>query len=62
MLEHWQEAATQDIMQQVLDTDIEPQRQLENLFKLATDSADIISYGGVGVKAAIREWAGPQHK
>jgi len=57
MLEHWQAAATQDIMQQVLNTDIEPQRQLENLLKLATDSADSSAYGGVGVEAAIREWA-----
>jgi AcrR family transcriptional regulator len=57
MLEHWQEAATQDIMQQVHDTDIEPRRQLENLLKLVTDSADGSAYGGVGVEAAIREWA-----
>lgn len=57
MLDHWQEAATQDIIAYVLASDHEPRRQLENLLVMSTDNEISSPYGGVGAEAAIREWA-----
>jgi AcrR family transcriptional regulator len=57
MLEHWQESATQDVIEYVLASDHDPKQQLRNLLIMSTDTDISTPYGGDGAEAAIREWA-----
>ncbi|GAA6212633.1 TetR/AcrR family transcriptional regulator [Hyphomicrobiales bacterium 4NK60-0047b] len=55
MLEHWQLAATEAIIENVDDSGVPPEEQLFLLVKLATSSMNE-PYGGVLAEAAIRDW------
>lgn len=55
MLEHWYEAATQQIIAQVNDLEGSPADKLSALIAIATGNKNE-PYGGVSVEAAIRNW------
>jgi len=60
MLEHWREVATNDIIADVNNKEIEgigPKDQLRLLVQVATDIKRSEPYGGVLAEAAIRDWA-----
>lgn len=55
MLEHWYDAATQQIIAQVNELEGSPADKLSALINIATGSKSQ-PYGGVSVEAAIRNW------
>ena len=55
MLEHWFEAATQEIIAQVNQVEGSPTEKLQTLVDIATGNKSE-PYGGVSVEAAIRDW------
>lgn len=55
MLEHWQLAATEAVIENVDESGARPEEQLHLLIMLATSSRNE-PYGGVLAEAAIRDW------
>lgn len=55
MLEHWQLAATEAIIENVDESGMKPEKQLHLLIMLATSTRNE-PYGGVLAEAAIRDW------
>lgn len=56
MLDHWMNAATQDIINAVDNSALPPQDQLRMLVQISTSELDA-GYGGPMAEAAIRDWA-----
>lgn len=56
MLDHWMNAATQDIINSVNNSALPPEDQLRMLVQISTSELDA-DYGGPMTEAAIRDWA-----
>ena len=56
MVEHWQQAATADVIAQISAGTADPQSKLRSLLKQAT-ALPRGAYGGPAVEPAIRDWA-----